>query len=173
MTQPRPTETARRRGGWIAHPALGVLLAVVWLLLRESLAPVDLIFAVAMGLAVPYLARGFLDEPTRPRALLTAVRFTFVVLWDIVVSNLTVARIVLDPRSDPKPCWVPVPLATRHPTAITLLATIITTTPGTVSCVVDDQRWEILVHALDCDDPQAMAEQIKQRYERPLMEIFG
>ena len=53
-----------------------------------------------------------------------------------------------------------------------LLATIITTTPGTVSCVVDDEAHEIWVHALDCGDPQEMAAQIKQRYEQPLLEIF-
>ena len=57
--------------------------------------------------------------------------------------------------------------------AITLLAAVITTTPGTVSCVVDEERREILVHALDCDDVAAAAAQMKLRYERPLMEIFG
>lgn len=45
--------------------------------------------------------------------------------------------------------------------------------PGTVSCVVDEARGEILVHALDCADAAGMAAQIKQRYEAPLMEIFG
>jgi multicomponent K+:H+ antiporter subunit E len=68
---------------------------------------------------------------------------------------------------------VPIPLDIRHPTAITLLATIITTTPGTVSCVVDEERRMILVHALDCDDVPGMAVQIKQRYEAPLKEILG
>jgi multicomponent K+:H+ antiporter subunit E len=72
----------------------------------------------------------------------------------------------------PRPAWVPVKLDTTHPTAITLFATIITTTPGTVSCVVDERRGEILVHALDCDDVAAAAAQMKARYERALMEIF-
>ena len=171
MTAPR--DDARRDAGWFAHPALSVLLAAVWLLLRESVAPADLISAAVLALVVPRLAHPFLGPATKPRGLLRIVRFVGVVLWDIVVSNVVVARIVLGPASNPKPAWVPVPLDTRHPTAITLLATIITTTPGTVSCVVDDHEWEILVHALDCDDPPALVAQIKQRYERPLMEIFG
>ncbi|MCU0814390.1 MAG: Na+/H+ antiporter subunit E [Burkholderiaceae bacterium] len=165
---PRP----RDDGGWFAHPALSVLLAVVWLLLRQSVAPADLIAAVVLGLVVPKVTHRFLGPATRPRAFATALRFTLVVLWDIVVSNITVARIVLSPASNPRPAWVPVPLDTRHPTAISLLATIITMTPGTVSCIVDDEAGRILVHALDCDDPPAMAAQIKDRYERPLMEIF-
>jgi multicomponent K+:H+ antiporter subunit E len=158
---------------WFGHPTLSVLLAVVWLLLRESLDPVDLVGAVLIGLVVPRLTHGFLGPVVRLRSLLTVLRFALVVLWDIVVSNLTVARIVLSPLSNPQPAWVHVPLSTHHPVAITMLATIITTTPGTVSCLVDDERGEILVHALDCDDAAAMAAQIKQRYERPLMEIFG
>jgi multicomponent K+:H+ antiporter subunit E len=166
---PRP----RDDGGWFAHPALSVLLAAVWLLLRQSVAPVDLLTAIALGLVVPKVSHRFLGPAAHPRGAATIARFVGVVLWDIVVSNLAVARIVLSPASDPHPAWVTVPLSTRHPTAITLLATIITMTPGTVSCIVDEERGQILVHALDCDDPPAMAAQIKDRYERALMEIFG
>lgn len=167
-TTPTSTEP-----GWFAHPALSALLAVAWLLLRESLAPVDLLWAVVLGLLIPRLIHRFLGPALRPRAWWTVVRLAFVVLYDIVVSNVTVARLVLDPASAPSPAWVPVKLDTRHPTAVALFATIITTTPGTVSCVVDEQRGEILVHALDCDDVAAAALQMKERYERPLMEIFG
>jgi multicomponent K+:H+ antiporter subunit E len=163
------------RGGrpWLAHPVLSLLLAAVWLLLRQSLAPADLITAAVLGLVVPRLTHRFLGPATRPRRPLALLRFVLRVLWDIVVSNLTVARIVLSPRSRPVPAWVAVPLDTRHPTAVTLLASIITMTPGTVSCVVDDAEHVIHVHALDCSDAAAMVAQIKQRYERPLMEILG
>lgn len=163
---------AASRVGWLAHPALSLLLAVVWLLLQQSLAPAQLLAAAAFGLLVPRLVHGFIGPAARPRGLVEIVRFTAIVLWDIVVSNIAVARIVLNPASDPQPAWVPVPLDTEHPTAITLLATVITMTPGTVSCVVDEAAHLILVHALDCDDPAAMAAQIKQRYEQPLRRIF-
>lgn len=158
---------------WLAHPRLSVFLAIVWLVVRESAAPADLLAAAVIGLAVPRLVHGFLGPALRPRAPWTIVRLVLVVLWDIVVSNVTVARIVLGLAPKPRPAWVRVSLSTRHPLGITLLASIITMTPGTISCVVDDERSEILVHALDCSDPAALAEQIKQRYERPLTEIFG
>jgi multicomponent K+:H+ antiporter subunit E len=168
---PRHTATGGRR--WLTHPVLSLLLAAVWLLLQQSLAPAQVLTAVVLGLVVPRLVHGFLGPATRPHGLLFTLRFMGRVLWDIVVSNLTVARIVLDPRSRPRPAWVPVRLELRHPQGITLLATIITTTPGTVSCVVDENAQAILVHALDCADPAAMAAQIKQRYEQPLRRIFG
>ena len=101
-----------------------------------------------------------------------ALRFAGIVLWDIVVSNLVVARLVLSPAAQPQPAWVRVPLRLEHPAAMTLLAAVITMTPGTVSCVVDEHRREILVHALDCRDTEALAQQIAERYERLLLEIF-
>ena len=162
-----------RRLGWLPHPLLSALLAGVFLLLYESLHPAQVLWAVILGVALPWLVRGFLGPASHVHAWGTALHFTFVVLWDIVVSNLTVARIVLDPSSRPRPAWVPVPLALRHEGAVTLLASIITMTPGTVSCVVDEGRRQILVHALDCADPTALAADIKARYEAPLQEIFG
>lgn len=172
MNRPKDAPAATA-SGWFGHPVLSLLIAVAWLLLQQSLALPHLISAAVLALLLPRLLHGFLGPMTRLRAPGTMLRFTGVVLWDIVVSNLTVARLVLDPRARPQPAWVPVPLALTHPTAITLLATIITTTPGTVSCLVDEDHGRILVHALDCSDPAAMAAQIKQRYEAPLMEIFG
>ena len=175
MTPPRQIDAHAKphRNPWAAHVALSLLLAAVWLLLRQSVALVDLIWAAVLGLVVPRLVFGFIGPAAGPRGLVRILRFAAIVLWDIVVSNVTVARIVLNPASNPQPAWVPVHLDTHHPTAVTLLATVITMTPGTVSCVVDDEHWVIHVHALDCDDPAGMAAQIKARYERPLMEIFG
>jgi len=162
-----------KRRGFLPHPVLSVVLALGWLMLQQSLAPAQLITAAVLAWGLPQLVDGFLGDRLEVRSWRAALRLTFIVLWDIVVSNIVVARIVLSPRSRPQPAWVPITLDIRHPTAITLLATIITTTPGTVSCIVDEQRKLILVHALDCDDAAAMAAQIKQRYEAPLKEILG
>lgn len=158
---------------WLGHPMLSLAVAATWLLLQQSLAPPQLITAVLLGVLLPLVLRGFLPPAPRLQNFPAALRLCAVVLADIVTSNLIVARIVLTPRSQPQPAWVPVTLELRDPIAITLLATIITTTPGTVSCIVDEDRHRILVHALDCEDPDALATQIRQRYERPLKEIFG
>ena len=156
---------------WLTHPWLSVLLAITWLLLQHSLSVFHLLSGVLIGLIVPRLLKDFLPDPRRLN-MRAAVRLGGVVLWDIVVSNITVARLVLGTMSRMQPAWVPVPLTLTNPTAIALLATIITTTPGTVSCTIDEERHEILVHALNCDNPAQMAADIKARYEAPLLAIF-
>ena len=156
---------------WLPHPWLSALLGVTWLLLQRSLEPVHLLSATLIGLVLPHLLHNFLPRAT-PIQIKPALRLTQVVLWDILMSNIAVARLVLGSNAKLRPAWVPVPLTLTHETAISLFATIITTTPGTVSCTVDEKRRVILVHALDCSDAAQMATDMKERYEVLLMAIF-
>lgn len=154
------------------HPALSLLLALSWLALSHSLALVHLLSAALMGWLLPHLLKGFLGGASALHWP-TVLRLTGVVLWDIVKSNITVARITLGSLKAIQPAWVPVTLQSNHPRVNTLLASIITMTPGTVSAVVYSDRRQILVHALNCDDPAALALDIQQRYEAPLLRIFS
>ncbi|OJU68394.1 MAG: pesticidal protein Cry1Ba, partial [Acinetobacter sp. 39-4] len=103
---------------------------------------------------------------------LPAIKLVFVVLWDIVISNFRVAKMVLGPMDQLHPKWYRVPLETEHEQVNTLLAMIITTTPGTVSAGIDQERGDILVHALSSDNTELDIQDIKKRYETPLIEIF-
>lgn len=170
--KPHPPSSHVTKVRWFSHPVLSVLLAISWLALSHSLAPVHLLSALLIALIVPRMLHPFLGDAARIDWL-AAIRLAIVVLKDIIASNITVAKLVLGPLPRMKPAWLPVPLACDHPKVNALFATIITTTPGTVSCVVDEQTHVILVHALNCDDPQAMIDDMKQRYEAPLLTIFG
>ncbi len=161
----------QRKKSWFGHPWLSAMLALSWLLLQHSVEPVHVLSAVLIGIVIPRLLHDFLPRPSKIKVL-PAVRLTRFVLWDILMSNIAVAKLVLGPMSRPQPAWVAVPLTLTHPTAISLLAAIITTTPGTVSCTVDEEQHVILVHALDCSDPAQMAIDIKDRYEVLLLAIF-
>lgn len=166
-----PESAGGRR--WLAHPWLSAIIGLCWLLLQGSLAPANLLWAALLGIGLPWLVHGFIGPGSRPRRGGVALRLAGVVLWDIVLANIAVARLVLNPARSPHPAWVRVPYSLEDPRAVVLLATIITTTPGTVSCVVDEDRREILVHALNATDPGAVAREIAERYEAPLKEIFG
>lgn len=171
MTDPAREAAGPRR--WLAHPWLTLVILTSWLLLQGSLAPVHWIWGAILGLVLPWLAHDFIGPGSRVRAGVVLLRLVLTVLWDIVVANLAVARLVLHPGATPRPAWVRVHYTLQDPRAVVLLATIITTTPGTVSAVIDEERGQILVHALDAVDPQAVAADILARYERPLKEVFG
>ncbi|MFN3828950.1 MAG: Na+/H+ antiporter subunit E [Tepidimonas ignava] len=164
-----PAPRARRRA-W-PHPVLSLLLAASWVLLNRSVAPAHLLWALLLGWGVPHLLRPWLDAAGRVDWN-AALRLTLVVLWDIVVANVTVARLTLGPLKRVRPAWVHVPLASDHARVNALLASIITMTPGTVSAVVDEAHRRLLVHALNTDDPAALVAEIKARYEAPLLRVF-
>jgi multicomponent K+:H+ antiporter subunit E len=159
-------------GRLFPHPALSVQLALIWLVLSHSLAFVHLLSAALLGWLLPRLLRGFLADANALHWP-SVFRLSGVVLWDIVKSNITVARITLSSLKAIQPAWVAVALQSDNPRVNMLLASIITMTPGTVSAVVYSHRREILVHALSCDDPAALALDIQQRYEAPLLRIFA
>ena len=158
---------------WLPHPIASFFVLVVWLGLHSSLAPLHLVSGVLLAVLMPMLLSRALDDPVRIGRPRVALRLAAVVLWDIVVANLAVARRVLGPLGRLQPGFIEVPLDLAHPDAVALLASIIAITPGTVVADVDDARTRILVHVLDLDDPAHLVAEIKHRYERPLKEIFG
>lgn len=154
------------------HPVVSVIVACSWLMLANNLEASSLAMALLLALVLPYLVKPFI-ECTPSIRWLFAIKLFFVVFWDVIVSNFKVAQLVLGPMEQLSPKWFRVPLDTEHEQVNTLLAMIITTTPGTVSAGIDQDRGDILVHALSTQDIDAEIALIKQRYEQPLMQIFS
>lgn len=157
----------------LPHPIVSFFVAVVWLVLHSSVAPIHLAGAVLLAVVLPLALDRLLRDPIWVARPWVAARLAFVVLWDVVVANIVVARRVLGPMARLRPGFVEVPLDTSHPDAIALLASIVTITPGTVSADIDVGRARLLIHVLDLGDEPALVAMIKRRYEAPLKEIFG
>jgi len=68
--------------------------------------------------------------------------------------------------------FVQIPLELRDPNALAVLAMITCLTPGTAWGEIAFDRSTLLIHVFDVADEAAFIANIKQRYERPLMEIF-
>lgn len=161
-----------KRWRWLPHPALSATLLAIWLMFNNTIAPAHILLGAILGIAIPWLTSAFWPGDLRLSHPIAALRLTFVVLYDIVLANVTVARLILGPVSALRPAFVEVPLQLRSPYAISALASMITLTPGTVSADLSQDRRTLLVHALDVDDKDALVAEIKRRYEAPLMEIF-
>lgn len=150
-----------------------VLLLVVWLLLTNSFTLGNVILAALLAWFIPFLVSGLQTETSRVKKPLKAGKYVLVLLWDILVSNLIVAKQVLGATHQLHPGFVAIPLDIREPLPITLLASTISLTPGTVSTDISEDFSVLYVHALNVPDEQELVKQIKERYEAPLKEIFG
>jgi multicomponent K+:H+ antiporter subunit E len=158
---------------WIPSPPLSVALFVVWLLLNQALDAATLLMALILALVVPLLTRGLRPAAVRMRRPLVALRLAGVVLRDMVRSAAMVARELLTRRTDDIPAhFLLVPLDVRDANALAVLAMILCLTPGTAWGELSLDRSTLLLHVFDLQDAQGMIRMIKDRYEKPLMEIF-
>ena len=156
------------------HPFLTLILAIVWILLQNQVTAGMAVMGLILGILIPWVTSVWWPDTPKGFRLGKMVTYTVMVLWDIIVANIQVAWIVLTvPNAKLKPAWIVVPLKLKQPEAITVLAGTITLTPGTVSADLSDEGHSLLVHVLHTDDPDAVRDDIKARYERRLLEIFA
>ncbi|WP_339348410.1 Na+/H+ antiporter subunit E [uncultured Sphingomonas sp.] len=158
----------------LPHPALSALLFLVWLLMANSVTPGGIVLGAVFAIVLPRFTRPFWPDRPRVRFNRGLLGYALVVLYDIVVANFDVARLILFRRNrDLRARWLVVPIALDTPEAITVLAATISLTPGTVSSDVSADGRFLLVHALDVADPAAEIARIKARYEARLLRIFA
>ena len=156
----------------LPQPLLSVALLAVWLLAHNAFTPGLVLLGALLAVVVPIATRHFWPEYPRTVRYAPLARLTATVLLDIVVANVRVARLILGPKERLRPAFFELPVTLRGDFAITLLASIISLTPGTVSADLSSDRRTLLVHGLDVDDAEHAVTSIKQRYERLLAEVF-
>ena len=154
-------------------PLLSVFLLVLWLLINRSASAGHLILGALFGLLIPILTQSLRPLPVSIKHPLTIIRLGLRVAYDSLKSNVAVIRLLLAPqtRKGP-PAFVHIPLQLRDPNGLAVLAMIVCITPGTAWAEISRDRSILLLHVLEADNPQSIIDDIKARYERPLMEIF-
>jgi len=154
-------------------PLLSAALFVLWLVLNRTLGTGHVLLALVLALAIPLLTAGLRPVRVRIRRPGVVLRLLLRVAADSTRSNIALVRLLLWPGSRRHPSgFLHVPLDLRDPNALAMLALIVCLTPGTAWAELSLDRATLLLHALEVDDASAMVAHIKQRYERPLMEIF-
>ncbi len=155
------------------HPYLSALLAVTWMLLVNRIALGSLVMAAFLATVIPLATAAY--WPARPRLTrpFALIPYLALVLWDVILANIHVARIILFmPADQIKSAWITIPVDLTAPEAITLLAGTITMTPGTLTADMTRDGRALLIHALHAPDPDALRDEIKSRYESRLKRIF-
>jgi multicomponent K+:H+ antiporter subunit E len=160
-------------GRALPQPLMSIVLLIVWLLAHNAVTPGLTLLGVLLAVGIPLVtARFWPDYPQRVNYAAVG-RLTIVVLFDILVANVRVARLILGRRSRLRPRFFAVPVMLPPGLPVTLLAGIISLTPGTVSTELSADQRSLLVHGLDVGDVDSAIAKIKNRYERPLARVFS
>lgn len=154
---------------------LVLVLALIWVAVTGSFTLVNLLFGVAIALCAVFVLRADFARPTGLVKLRQIVQLALMFLWELLASALRVALLVLRPnlRASLRPAIVALPLSVRSDAEITLLACMITLTPGTLSVDVSDDRTTLFVHVLDLDDRDTLVSAIVNGFEKRIREIYA
>lgn len=153
---------------------LTLVLALGWSAATGSFSLPSLLFGGLVGALCLFVIRTQVASPTLlPRARrILALAALFV--RELVMSELRVARLVLRPgmKAHLHPAIIAFPLTVKSAAEITLLANLITLTPGTLSLDVSDDRQFLFIHAIDVVDREAFIRDLKDGFERRVLEVF-
>lgn len=132
---------------------LGAILFVFWLLLSGHYTPLLISFGAGSSALVVYLSMRMdvVDHEGLPLQL--GGRFWLYLPWlmkEIVVANVAVARIILDPKLPVSPIMVHFKASQETDLGRAIYANSITLTPGTITTGIEGQELEI--HALTYQD---------------------
>ena len=155
------------------HPVLSLALWLIWLLLNNTIAAGHIVLGALLGMFIPWFTSAFWQERVIIRRPWLLAKFIVVVIYEIFVANIVVARLILTRQRKLQPGFLTVPLELDSPLAISLLANTISLTPGTVTCDLSADQKSLLIHALHIEDAGATIADIKLHFEKPLKEIFN
>ncbi|MBW3098636.1 Na+/H+ antiporter subunit E [Pseudohoeflea coraliihabitans] len=151
---------------------VNVLLALAWSAVTGVFSFGNLAFGFVLAMGVLSLIReqvGSVGYFSRTRRV---VSLALLFIYELILSAWRVAILVLSPRMDLKPGIFAYPLKVDRDFEITLLANMITLTPGTLSVDVSDDRRILFVHAIDASTPDQTRRDIAEGFERKIMEAF-
>ena len=151
---------------------LNTLLALVWIALTGTFTPTNYGVGFAVGFVLLWIIRRLMPPSDYFVKVPQVIGFGLFYFWEILQANVRMLWVVLAPRPPIRPAVVAIPLEARTNTEVSVLANLITLTPGTLFLDVSQDRCVMYVHALYVDDVDAFRQELKDGLERRVLEIL-
>lgn len=148
-----------------------ILLTLFWVALTGSFAFLNFLFGFVLGFLILSISSSN-DKSKYFKILPKVIAFIFFFLYELFKANIQVAYDVVTPKFYMKPGIVRVPLDAKTDMEITLLANLISLTPGTLSLDVSNDKKVLYVHAMYVSNKEKFIQGIKNGFEKRLLEIL-
>lgn len=151
---------------------MNFLLAMAWVALTGKFVLANFIFGFVLSYLIMWVTSR--DDNSRKyyNRIPRVIAFIFYFLYELIKANVQVAYDVVTPTFYMRPGIVAIPLSAKTDLEITLLANLISLTPGTLSLDISDDREVLYVHGMFIRDKQSFIKSIKSGFERRLLEIM-
>jgi multicomponent Na+:H+ antiporter subunit E len=150
---------------------LNIFLAFTWMFLGNSFTVGSLFGGYLVGLLMIFMMRRFFPQRFYLYNVIAAIKLLFIFIKELILSNLEILKIILKPKLDIRPGIFALPTELEKDWEITILANLITLTPGTLVIDISDDRKILYIHAMDLQNVEESIEGIKNTFEKAIKEV--
>ena len=152
--------------------SINLILAFVWSTLNGGIGVTSLIVGFLIGYLVLFILQPLFATSRYCGKLLDGATLVLYFFYELIVSSIEVAWDVITPAHISQPAIIAVPLDAKTNAEITVLANLVSLTPGSLSIDISDDQSHLLVHAMFVDDAECFKKQIKQGMEKQVLEAM-
>ncbi|MEN2765911.1 Na+/H+ antiporter subunit E [Ornithinibacillus xuwenensis] len=150
---------------------INLIIAIMWMFLSESYTLASFIAGFIWGILLVLLLNRFIPGRFYGIRFVKILKLILLFMKELILSNLSILRLIYTPKPEIEPGIFAIPLEVKSNWEITLLAHLITLTPGTLSVAVSDDNRTLYVHAMDIDEVDKSVQEIKDSFEKAILEV--
>ncbi|MCA0970000.1 Na+/H+ antiporter subunit E [Halobacillus litoralis] len=150
---------------------INIIIAIMWMFLSESYEFSTFFVGYLLGIGLLFILQRFIPDSFYMKRVWKFLKLILLFVRELVLSNIDIVKLVYKPKLDIQPGIFTLPIDVRSNFEITLLANLITLTPGTLSIEVSDDHTKIYIHAMDIPDVEKSIADIKETFEKAIMEV--
>ncbi|HLU22106.1 Na+/H+ antiporter subunit E [Lederbergia graminis] len=150
---------------------LNFLLASIWMFFQNSISVTTFTVGYLLGLLIIFIMRRFFSSRFYFYRILAIIKLLLIFIRELIYSNLAVLRNILSPKLTIQPGIFALDTKLTAEWEITLLANLITLTPGTLVINVSNDKKTLYIHAMDIKDVEDTVKSIRNTFEKTIMEV--
>jgi len=150
---------------------MNLIIAFMWMLLNESYTMPTFIWGFLAGMGLLFLFQKFIPGKFYMFRVFKIIGLILLFIRELILSNIDIVKLVYKKELNFEPGIFSYPLQVEKDWQITLLANLITLTPGTLSVAISEDNSKIFIHAMHIDDIEESIQSIKETFEKSIMEV--
>ncbi|WP_062198776.1 Na+/H+ antiporter subunit E [Massilibacterium senegalense] len=150
---------------------LNILIAIMWMFLAEEYTFSKFVVGYIFGVFILILLDRFIPDRLYLHRVKAIIKLLFLFIKELILANVDVIKRVYSPSLNIEPGIFQYPTQLKSNWEITLLANLITLTPGTLTVAISNDNQSLYIHSIDVSNVEESIYQIKNTFEKAIMEV--
>ena len=151
--------------------SINMFLAFLWMFLLGSTNMATFVAGFILGAITLFVFSHKTTKHFYMKTIWAIFKLAVVFIKELIIANIQVLAHVIKPKLDLKPGIIKMSVDFDTDLELSVLASMITLTPGTLTLDVADDKKSIYIHSIDCSDPDEVVARIRRTFEDGIKEV--